>query len=443
MSGAAAGARGAPAGAAILLLLGVAPLLAGAVHPPVYATLLALATLLGLHAAWRSPSPLGPLPAGRLLLAAHALVLLQLVPLPPAVLGLVSPGSLVFWTTRELAPFAARPISVSPADTLRGLAFLVAFSLLALAVWRELTAPPWARRLLLTVVGTGLVATVGAFVQSVSSQPARLWGVFQPDWDWAVFGPYVNRNHFGGYLVMAAPLAIGFALEALSRLGAAWRRRHRGVLALGDAEGGAALAWCAVAMLLVAGLLASGSRGAIAAFFATALVLPLAAAHRRRTALGVVLLAGLGLAWIGLDRFLAGFASRGVRGSRLELWEDMLSIVPQFPLLGVGWNAFATAYPWYQTVWKTLWVGQAHNDYLQVLLDGGSLGAGLLVAVLAIVLRRAVARARRGPVDLGLFGAVLGLALHNVVDFNWQIPANAATWVALATLACRPAPADG
>jgi len=35
-------------------------------------------------------------------------------------------------------------------------------------------------------------------------------------------------------------------------------------------------------------------------------------------------------------------------------------------------------------------------------------------------------------------GALLGLALDNLVDFNWQIPANAATFVALAGLACRP-----
>jgi hypothetical protein len=55
-----------------------------------------------------------------------------------------------------------------------------------------------------------------------------------------------------------------------------------------------------------------------------------------------------------------------------------------------------------------------------------------------IVLRRATAQARTSFVDLGVFGAVVGLALHNLVDFNWQIPANAAAWVALAALAARP-----
>ncbi len=40
---------------------------------------------------------------------------------------------------------------------------------------------------------------------------------------------------------------------------------------------------------------------------------------------------------------------------------------------------------------------------------------------------------------MGLFGGLLALAVHALVDFNWQIPANAATYVALAALAFREA----
>jgi hypothetical protein len=38
-----------------------------------------------------------------------------------------------------------------------------------------------------------------------------------------------------------------------------------------------------------------------------------------------------------------------------------------------------------------------------------------------------------------VLGALVGLALNALVDFSWQIPANAATWTALAALATRPA----
>ena len=435
----------------VLVLLALAPLLAGAVHEPVFIPLLAgsaLAGLVTLVRHRRSPGP--PLPGRWLLLALHALVLLQLVPLPPAVLAAVSPGSFAFYSNQLLLPplVAWKPVSVSPPDTLRGLAFLACFSLLAVAVFHELGEGRWRRRLLRTVVFTGLALTVVALLQAVSPEPRRIYGVWQPRWDWAVFGPYVNRNHFAGYLVMASALGVGFALEALARLRAAWSTRRKGFLLLGEAEGMALVRAAALVMVLVAGLVASQSRGGVSAFgFAMLAVLLLVASGnapslggsgRRWTALAVLLLVGLGVVWIGLGGVLQAFEVRGIRGSRLDLWRDMLPMARDFPVLGVGWNAFATAYPWYQTVWKTEWIGEAHNDYLQALLDGGVVGLALVGGLLVLVLRAALARARRSPVDLGLFAALLGLALHELVDFNGQIPANAATGIALAAAALAP-----
>jgi O-antigen ligase len=115
-----------------------------------------------------------------------------------------------------------------------------------------------------------------------------------------------------------------------------------------------------------------------------------------------------------------------------------LPLVPRFPVFGVGWNAFATAYPWYQTIWRTEWIGEAHNDYLQALLDGGVIGFLLVGSLLVLVLRAALRGARRSAIELGLLGALVGFAFHELVDFNGQIPANAATFVALAALASLP-----
>lgn len=451
--GRASGAR--PLRVLVLVLLGAGPFLAGAVHEPVFIPLLAGCAAAGIAAHLRARRAAGeshdrsPLPGGRLLLTLHALVLVQLVPLPPAVLKVVSPGSFSFYNDPLLVPLAAwRPISVSPPDTLRGLAFLAGFSLLSLAVFREMAEGAWRRRLLLTVVGAGVAITAVAFLQAVSPEPRRIYGLWRPRWDWAVFGPYVNRNHFAGYLVMAAPLAVGFALEAIARLRAAWEKRRRGWLLLGEVEGNAVVRWAAVVMVIVAGLLASQSRGGVSAFaFATLAilllilfgsVLPLTATERRWTALAVVLLVASGVRWIGLGGVFSAFEVRGVQASRLDLWRDMLPMVPRFPVFGDGWNAFATAFPWYQTVWKTDWIGEAHNDYLQALIDGGLVGAVLVAGLLAVVFRGALARAARSPLDLGIFGALLGFALHGLVDFNGQIPANAATGIALAALAVAP-----
>jgi len=434
--------------ASILVLLGAGPFLAGAVHEPVFIPLLAGCGLLGLlswvrqrRSATADAAP-AQLPGSRLLVALHLLVLFQLLPLPPVLLSLVSPGSFAFYNDRLLVPLEVwRPISVSPPDTLRGLAFLAGFALLYATVFRELDSRRWRRRLMLLVVGVGLAITVVALVQAVSSQPHKLYGVWQPQYDWAVFGPYINRSHFAAYVVMAAALATGAALGALDRLRDAWRRRRRHPwLALGSAEGNAFVRWAAVVMVLVAGLVASGSRGGVAAFALAALVLPFVSGRRRTTAIAVSLLAALGVAWIGLGGIVAAFETRGIQGSRLDLWTDMLPLVPDFPLFGVGLNAFSTAYPLYQTVWPGEWIGEAHSEYLQVLLDLGVVGVVLCGALLFLVFRAALRGAPRGGLELGLLGALLGLAVHNLVDFNWQIPANAVTWVALAAVALNGEP---
>ncbi|HEX9189676.1 MAG TPA: hypothetical protein VGB87_21555, partial [Vicinamibacteria bacterium] len=87
----------------VLVLLGAGPLLAGAVHEPVFVPLLAGCAVAGLaaHARARRKRAEGgevpPLPGRRLVASLFALVLLQLVPLPPALLRLVSPGSFSFY----------------------------------------------------------------------------------------------------------------------------------------------------------------------------------------------------------------------------------------------------------------------------------------------------------------------------------------------------------
>jgi O-antigen ligase len=427
-------------GVLVLLLLAAGPLLAGAVHEPVFVPLLAVASLAGVVALWSARgAPRPKLPGLKLALGLIALALVQLVPLPPAVLRIVSPGTYAFHDqTLLVRPLTAwKPISVSPPDTLRGLAFLAAFGLLAVAVQLELADGRWRRRLLRTVVWTGLALTIAALLQAVSPEPKRLYGVWEPTWDWAVFGPYVNRNHFAGYLVMAGALALGGALDALSRLRSEWARRRRPFLLLGESEGQAVLRSAAIVMVIVAGLVASRSRGGVSAFAFGALAMS-AVSGRRRTALVVGGLVATGVLWIGLGGVISAFEARGVQGSRLDLWRDMLPMARHFPVFGDGWNAFSTAYPWYQTVWRTDWIGEAHNDYLQALLDGGPVALALVLGLFGVALKGALARVRHSPVELGLFGALAGFAFHELVDFNGQIPANAATFVALAALAARP-----
>lgn len=428
---------------AILALLVLAPLAFGSVHEPASIPLLAVAFLAGLlswargHWGRAHGESVPRFPAAGLLLALHVLVLLQLVPLPPALLRLLSPGSYAFRAEASLVPIVAwEPVSVSPPDTLRGLLFLGGMTLLAATAFREFDDVRWRRRLAATVVATGLVVCVLALLQAASAEPTKIYGLWRPAEDWGVFGPYVNRNHFAGYVAMATALALGFAAQAFRELRRSWSRRRVGWLALGDAAGSATLGRSAVALTLIVGLLASQSRGGLMAFILSTAAMPLLL-RRRSAAVLVVGLAVAGLAWVGVSGFVLAFESRGIGASRLDLWRDALHLVPRYPLLGVGLNALGTAYPPHQTYFKSVWWGEVDNEYLQVLVDTGIVGALVAGFLLVRLFGAAVRGARHGAFETGVAGALFAAAFSNLVESNWQIPANAATFAALAGVALR------
>jgi len=438
--------RGQAALRALLIgALALAPLALGSVTEHAFIPLLAVCFGAGAwswargHVQRTLGVPVPKVPLRRPLLAFHALVLFQLVPLPAFLLRRLSPGSFAHYHDRLLVPVDRFwPISVSPPDTLRGLCFLAGFSLLFGAVYREFADERWRRRLAYMVVLVGLFMTLVGLVQSAYGTKA-IYGVIHTIYDWAVFGPYVNRSHFAGYIVMAIPLAVAFALEALGGLRRDWRSRRLGFLALGGTAANAFVRRAVESMMLIVGLFASQSRGGVVAFGASMAALPFTSRHRRAAAAVVLLVALLGLPWLGFSEIIQGFKSRGIQGSRIDLWRDMLPMFPSFPLLGSGFNAFGTAYAPYQTVWRSDFIGEAHNDYLQVLFDTGLLGAGLFAALWVGTFRTAIRAGGRSALGVGLFGALLALAVHALVDFNWQIPGNAATYVALAALAFREA----
>jgi len=193
--------------------------------------------------------------------------------------------------------------------------------------------------------------------------------------------------------------------------------------------------WSAVVMVIVAGLLASQSRGGVSAFALAALLLP-SLASPRRTALGVALLVAL-VSSGSASGVTLRVQDAGHPGSRLDLWRDMLRWSRASPCSG-RLERVRDRVP---LVPDRLEDGVDRGGAQRLPADAPRRRpprAVLVAGLLAVVFRGALARAARSPLDLGLLGALLGFALHELVDFNGQIPANAATWIALAALAIAP-----
>jgi O-antigen ligase len=451
----------------VLVLLAVAaPWPFGSAHP-LLARGIAIVALLVSLTALAFPSRHFGLPR-RLLVLFLGLWLLgvvQLIPLPQALHRLLAPGSATVWYPAD--PVAAavlgggtHPLSLDPQATARWLAF--ASGLVAITL---LSAPGLRRRRVALVAAVAIVA--GAVVVAVYGVVARLafgnklYGVLAVP-TVAPFGPFVSKNHFAGYVEMAACLAIGLAsgLADEARRGPeplSWLEGRRGSRAV--------FAWGAAAVLVLA-VPVSLSRGGVVSLAAglaafAALRARMHRSQQKRRARLILPLAGLAAAAIGVALVLPSEATDRVQtladastdlsGSyRIGLWKDSLRLAAANPLFGSGLGAYQDAIPRFKSDAAKLRIEHAENDYLELLVEGGLTGVvllGLLAFGASALLRE---RLRDEPHRLtralraGALAGVVALLVHSAFDFNLRIPSNALLFAVLAALALAPnEPANG
>jgi O-antigen ligase len=336
-----------------------------------------------------------------------------------------------------------------------------------LAAARSFTTGSLGLALAAAVAANGAALVLFGLVQRLTWNDRLFWAV-PLSGGGMPFGPFVNRNNAGGFLNMC--LAGGVALlfwamrrgesegdedwRYLSADGFSWWERCRGTvegwLASLDASKAAALA---LTGWLVAGVMATLSRGAVVALIAAGGATLLAAAgmrHKLRhlAALGLVGMAGAGLlAWLGFSTDLqARFDTLGGRGdeTRPTMWREALAAVPEFWSTGSGLGTFRYLFEHYRRdLTDQSWYEHAENQYLEAIVDAGAPGLVLLFAALALAAYALVrlARGARGAspavqaVTLGAVFAVTSQAVHGAFDFGLYLPANMvllAVWCGLA-----------
>jgi O-antigen ligase len=386
-------------------------------------------------------------------LALVGLVALQLVPLPPVVHALVARGSYEVWHPAEPAAAAvlgagARPISLDPDTTLRSLAWMLGLLLLASLAAVEIATRRWAWRGLLVLAANGLaIACFGIWARRHFG--ARLYGRYEVP-TIAPFGPFVSKNHFAGYMVMAALLTLGLVIGLTQKHNETGRSWSTG------ARAGAVVFALVAAMGMALSVLVSGSRGgAVALAVGVAAVLMLTLASKtpwpRLVAPAVIAtaLASVLLAMLPDDAQRRLLTASGA-SFRIGVWHDALRLALRSPLVGTGLGAFHDAFPTVKQTWGRMRVEHAENDYLETLAETGILGLGLAAAAVSLLFARSWATLRESPpvvrgLAAGALAGLAALAIHSALDFNLRIPSNAALAALLAAAAAaatgvRPRP---
>jgi len=441
----------------------------GAVYPWGYwplAAVCALVGLLGLASAPPEKPSWWRLPA---VLVAVAFVLAsQLVPVPSPWLARWSPARHAFLKQHDVlyafpGGTTTHSLSIDGHGTLIALVCLVAFALLLTGATRVLSAIG-ARTLVNGVVAFGLVLALVAIVQNMAIAAASgegrivyIYGFWPDPYANKPFGPFINKNNFAGWIIMAMPLALGYAVSSaaasLRGVPGDWRSR---VLWLSSKPAVrtifAAVSAFAMGIALVMSMSRSGMVACAVAIVAAAWCAPgRAAAWRARlapVALALMLLAVLSI-WVGPDAIAQRFndGTEATMRGRLGAWTDGMRIIGDFPIIGTGVNAFGTAMLLYQRSDPFNYWEEAHNDYLQILAEGGIVLAALALVAIAVVfseIRKRFKEDGSSPAAWLRFGAVTGLAaiaLQETVEFSLQIPGNAALFAVLLAVALHRTPA--
>lgn len=277
------------------------------------------------------------------------------------------------------------------------------------------------------------------------------------------FGPFVNRNHFAGYMELLMPWPVALMLT---------RRRSLTEKSFYLFITG----WMVVVAVFAL------SRGGMISIFAQLAFMAtfrprqfdqvetVATASRtgnfvRHSVAAIVLVVTIfgGLAWLGaervIDRVTAGIESdlppatsatnaeqtpvQAFSGHRGELWRDSWKIFLANPMIGAGLGAYETALPLHnQSRNLGMVASQAHNDYLQALTDAGLIG-GMLVICFLLLTARAVLiglRVHEPLLSNAAFGcgaALFGLSVHSLFDFNLQLLSHSLLFLAFAAIASQ------
>ena len=440
---------------AVTCVLTWAVLAFGAVYPwaswPMAAAVAAIAAWR-----WRPKFPRGAVAWAVILVCAA--VVAQLIPVATSFVTTASPAASAFLSAFSVAYANGfvehRALSIDPAETLRGLGFLVLCIVWVPTCVSVLAEAHASRALARNVAVVGTIVGIIGLAQHATFNGKLLWFWTPRFFATNGFGPFVNRNHFAGWMLLALALGVGLLFAQVKRSAPRgdtnWRER---LLWLGTPAASPVLLLSTGVLVMACSLVWTMSRSGIAAAGACLTIMLVAALCRmkgsvQRWALAgyvVLIVAGV-VAWRGADRLVDWYGNTESLRWRLQLWQDTLPAAGAFWVTGSGLNTYGTLMMVQPRTDVTVQPRQAHNDYLQLAVEGGVLLC-IPAMLLALTLGRAIVRALKAPQDdgswwirMGAVAGICGMAVQEISEFSLQIPAVALLFGTCVAIALHPAP---
>ncbi|MGB8681315.1 MAG: O-antigen ligase family protein [Candidatus Binatus sp.] len=356
-----------------------------------------------------------------------------------------------------------RPLSIAPVLSWSGLVLFAACgALFVLVAFLPIGAPAstverdWfvgGSVTVLLAVGFGIAAL--GLIQQATWNGRILWFFVPLDWGAPMLdvaprasGPFVDPDHFAGFLAMIFPLALSGTFFGSPLVSARWSNGYR-------------IACGVTSFVMIAAILMSQSRaGWIGLALGLALVMILTSrrgedservTRSRRIALaGAVCMLILAMMFIGASgrsqvtaRVQNSVDADAGLPNRVNAWANGLRIVEDFPAVGTGLRTWPELFTRYRArPWSDLYFSEAHNDYLQLIAETGIVGLALaawfLLRAGSFIYRRfAQLPERIVPIQAALVAALAVMCVIEFFDFDLQIPAIAFFFAMILGLAVR------
>ena len=281
------------------------------------------------------------------------------------------------------------------------------------------------------LISLGFAVSLFAILQDFTFNGKLYWIVSLPAGA-GPFGPFVDCDHFAGFVELTAPL--GLALLFFRS-----RRPEQVTLLL------------LFTIVPIGALILTASRGGILCFTLELVLLAfLSRAHQigkkqLLSTAAIALVAGTFIIWLGVSNAIQRFerlTHEGIaRELRVSIYADTLRIIHDHPWVGTGLGTLAAVYPRYASFYNGLTVDHAHNDFLELLANAGVIGGLCALLFIGLLFGESLKRFMNAPtnsvlaITAGALVACSGLLMHGLVDFNLQIPSNALTFLLLSLVA--------
>ena len=359
-----------------------------------------------------------------LLIAVCALPLLQLIPLPPEIWRSL-PGRAAETAIIDLAGGGnlSRPLALNPSVNLQLFASLVALIFFALTVAR-LSATN-VNRLMQVILGIALVQfLIGAVQFTTAGASLDFFGNTHKGW---LLGTFANRNHAGLFFASCILITVGLSKRLHTKGRTSPVALERVIL-------------FSIMLLWLLAAMGTGSRGGfVLALLAMAIgtVISLRAVKipiwARLGGIGGLAAVMTAVMASGRVQQLADRYNTVGDDIRWPIWNNSITVIQNYFPWGGGFGSFMAVYNKNEPLKDLIptYVNNAHNDYLELIIEAGLPGAVILAAVFLLVIVAVIRGYRSADSQISRHsliggGIILLFAFHSVADYPVRRMATAA-----------------